>query len=195
LSGARAGETLVPEQAGEAEMRALVVYESMFGNTELVAQAVAAGLPTGWDVTTTEVGTAPAVIGPDVDLLLVGGPTHAFGMSREATRQNAESQAPDGIVSPGTGIREWLGMLGRNDRRTPFATFDTRLKKRGMPGSAARGAARRLRRLGLREATRPESFWVTDTRGPLVAWETERAHAWAETVAARAALPSPGART
>jgi|GEM_PF-6336579 len=77
-------------------------------------------------------------------------------------------------------------MLGRDDRRTPFATFDTRVKERGVPGSAARGAARRLRRLGLSEATRPESFWVTDTRGPLVAGETDRAHAWAETVATRA---------
>jgi flavodoxin len=74
-------------------MRALIVYESMFGNTRQIAEAVAEGLRAGHDaapveVGLVEVGEAPATVA-DVDLLVVGGPTHALGMSRPETRQSA----------------------------------------------------------------------------------------------------------
>ena len=80
-------------------MRALVVYESMFGNTQAIADAVADGLAARVRVDAVEVGAAPTVVGDDVVLLVVGGPTHAFGMSRQATRQDAGRQAERGLVS------------------------------------------------------------------------------------------------
>ncbi len=53
-------------------MHALVVFESMFGNTQMIAQAVAEGLwLEGMSLDIVEVGTAPTVIGDDVDLLVV----------------------------------------------------------------------------------------------------------------------------
>jgi flavodoxin len=69
-----------------------VVYESMFGNTKSVARAVADGLSERFDVDLRDVSQAPASdIGP-VDLIVVGGPTHAFSLSRPATRASALEQ-------------------------------------------------------------------------------------------------------
>ena len=65
----------VPCQGQEVSpMRALVVYESMYGNTRDVAKAVADGLATRMPVQLTEVGTAPTVLGDDIGLLVVGAP-------------------------------------------------------------------------------------------------------------------------
>jgi flavodoxin len=56
-------------------MSSLVVYESMWGNTKTVAEAVAEGI--GRDVAVVHVADAPVLVPSDVDLLVVGGPTHA----------------------------------------------------------------------------------------------------------------------
>jgi hypothetical protein len=74
-------------------MRAVVVFESMFGNTKAIAEAVADALSTVLPVELVEVGTASEVVPRDVALLVVGGPTHAFGMSRPDTRRTAVRQA------------------------------------------------------------------------------------------------------
>lgn len=60
----------------------------MFGNTRAVAEAVAQGLGSAMTVELVEVSAAP-LESQDVDLLVVGGPTHAFGMSRPTTRSDA----------------------------------------------------------------------------------------------------------
>src|SRR5690606_25531699 len=73
----------------EHVMKVLVVYESMFGNSERVAHAVADGMRPHAEVELLEVDEAPGVPGADVDLLVAGGPTHAFSMSRERTREDA----------------------------------------------------------------------------------------------------------
>lgn len=85
-------------------MKALVVFESMFGNTRDVAQAVADGVATRLDVGVAEVGTSPDLAG--VDLLIVGAPTHAMGLSRDGTRKSAAEQAGDRLVSRRQGVRE-----------------------------------------------------------------------------------------
>jgi hypothetical protein len=61
------------------------------------------------------------------------------------------------------------------------ATFDTRVEKvRHLPGSAAKGAAKVAHRLGFKAAAKPESFYVQDVTGPLLAGELDRAQAWGE---------------
>lgn len=161
-------------------MKALVVYESMFGNSETIARAVAEGLGEVFDVTLAEAGSMPSADG--MDLLVVGGPTHAFGLSRPATRTDASKQ---GTVRPGAtdaGVREYLDaspvLTG-----IAAAAFDTRVKT-PVPGSAAHKAHRRLRRLGCRMLLPAESFRVTGTTGPLVDGEQERARRWATALAA-----------
>jgi flavodoxin len=89
-------------------MRALVVYESMFGNTRDIAVAIAAGIAAGMPVETIEVAAAPTSIPDDVDLLVVGGPTHAHGMTKPESRADSARRAGDRLVSRGDGIREWL---------------------------------------------------------------------------------------
>jgi len=178
-------------------MRALVVYESMFGNTETIARAVADGLGERYDVTTVEVGSAPARLPDDVALLVAGGPTHAMGMTRPATREQAAEQLTEqpaeaghtGLVSRGRGLREWLAEL-EPGASLPAATFDTHVDKR-FPGSASHAARRRLRSLGY-DVRRAESFHVSGTTGPLTDGEPARARAWAAQLAAQLAPAREG---
>jgi hypothetical protein len=167
-------------------MHALVVFESMFGNTQKIAQAVSDGLVPHTKVDLVEVGSAPAVLDEDVTLLVVGGPTQAWGMTRKGTRQSAANQAPEGLVSKGIGLREWLATVKRGSKTVAAVAFDTRFQRpRWLTGSAARGVQNQLRRLGFRTVAPSESFFVSATTGPLVDGETERARRWAEKLGSR----------
>ena len=180
----------------EAEpMSILIVYESMFGNTAAIAEAIADGIshprgappgsPPGTSspepgghptpVRVLPVTQAPTTVPDDVQLLLVGGPTHAFSMSRDSTRADAARQGATGPAR--RGIREWIqDLVPSEDLRV--VTFDTRVHVRMMPGSAAKQAAIALRHQGFRRAERGESFWVGGVTGPLSHDELVRARAW-----------------
>ncbi len=164
-------------------MRTLVIFESMFGNTERVAAAIGEGLAAAGSVDVVEVGSAPDVVGADTALLVVGGPTHAFGMSRPRTRLDAAGQA-DGDVVSRTGIREWLDTV-TGSSAVPAVAFDTRVKQRWIPGSAARAAQRRLQDKGFSRAGQPRSFRVQGTTGPLLEGEIARARQWGIELAGR----------
>ncbi|MEO3876005.1 flavodoxin [Nonomuraea sp. B12E4] len=172
-------------------MDALVVYESMFGNTKRIAEAVAEGLATRLRTEVVEVGSAPGRVGPEVVLLVVGGPTHAFAMSRASTRRSAAQQATAPLLSSGDGVREWLAALGTASATLGSAAFDTRVAKPRLPGSAARGVAKRLRRLGIRAVAPAQSFYVAGTEGPLAEGELERARQWGESLAAAFPVAAP----
>jgi hypothetical protein len=81
-------------------MRALIVYESMYGNTHIVADHIAEGLRSGAEVSVVPVddATRDAVLG--ADLVVVGGPTHAHGMTTEWSRK----AAVDAAAKPGSGL-------------------------------------------------------------------------------------------
>jgi flavodoxin len=155
-------------------MRGFVVYESLFGNTAMVARAVADGLRKHLDV---ELHSVAAGMPPEgTDLLVIGGPTHAFSMSRATTRQDAVNQGATG--DPTIGLREWMNELPEGND-TLFAAFDTRVEMvRRLPGSAAKAAAKVARKRGYQSLTRPESFYVQDTPGPLLEGEVKRAEVW-----------------
>jgi hypothetical protein len=179
-------------------MRVLVVYESMFGNTRSVAAAVARGLSPGPDdegtVTVREVGTAPTTLPADLDLLVVGAPTHAFSLSRASTRRDAETRGEgQELVSTGIGIREWIEAL---DVRSPveLATFDTKVRKPRLPGSAAKVARRQLRSRGLHPVAPPATFYVSGVTGPLLDGEAERAERWGAELAERASRRATAGR-
>jgi hypothetical protein len=162
-------------------MKALVVYESMFGNTEMIARAIADGLGEACDVTLADVATMPPTTG--MDLLVAGGPTHAFGLSRPATRQDAARQGTVHAGAADVGLREYLDVSPMLTGLAA-ASFDTKIDKPFLPGSAAHKAHRRLRALGCRMLRPAETFRVAGTAGPLVAGETERAQRWATGLAA-----------
>ena len=164
-----------------ATPRALVVYESMYGNTARIAEAICTGLRESIQAEMIPAYRAAAEVPGDVRLLVVGGPTHAFSMSRESSRQEAKNQHE--VVMPiDIGIREWLAKLAGSPgpRDVDAATFDTRIAKvRRLPGSAARSAAKLLRRMGFRMLT-SASFFVDETTGPIRDVEIERARRWGE---------------
>ncbi|HMO12245.1 MAG TPA: flavodoxin/nitric oxide synthase [Actinotalea sp.] len=156
-------------------MTALVVYESMWGATRQVAEAVAAGLADTCAVHLVEVSDADLAVSGDVDLLVLGGPTHAFGMSRASTRADAaRQQAP--VISR-MGVREWLGAATLR-RGLSYAAFDTKTVSPDLPGSAAAAIARALRRRGGRAVAPPMTFRVHGSYGGLVEGEGFRARGW-----------------
>ncbi|MBB5801174.1 NAD(P)H dehydrogenase (quinone) [Saccharothrix ecbatanensis] len=162
--------------------RALVVYESMFGNTKAIAEAIGQALAA--DV--VEVSDAPDVLPDDVGLVVVGAPTHAFSLSRPATRQSAANQATGDLVSTGRGVREWLDTLAPLGHHVTAHAFDTRVKVGWLPGSAAKAIAKRLRALHFQVPGKPMSFHVGGTPGPLLVGEPARADAWARSILAEA---------
>ena len=158
-------------------MRTLVVYESMYGNTEHVARAIAEGIA---DAELVEVGLAPTKLPPEVALLVVGGPTHAHGMTREGTRRDAGTRVDRPIVSPGIGIREWIDAVQPSD--VIVAAFDTRIRgPQILTGSAARSATEQLRKRGFKTVP-PESFVLARIGGEpfdqVSEAELDRARGW-----------------
>jgi Flavodoxin domain len=160
-------------------MNAVVVYESVYGNTRAIGEAIAEGLGGARVVSVANAGEALDAS----DLLVVGGPTHIHGLATSRSRQMAVDAAhedghavePDAAGDP--GLRRWLSDLPEVDG-IRAATFDTRLDRSAvMTGTAARGIARRLRHHGYDVIAR-ESFLVEDSEGPLEEGELGRAREW-----------------
>jgi hypothetical protein len=179
-------------------MRALVVYESMYGNTHVIASSIADGLRADFEVTLVPVAEASWELVAGADLLVAGAPTHMHGLSSAKTRQMAaQAAAKDGSglhMEPDAsdpGMRDWLRDLGRKDGLA--AAFDTRLN--GIPaftGRASHPIARLLKRHGRRLVAAPESFLI-GSQSTLLDGEAERARRWGMTLAAvsKTYLPAP----
>lgn len=166
-------------------MKALVIYETSYGNTGQVAQAIAAGLAGQMAVDLHNVADAEPTVPDDVDLLVLGGPTHAFSMSRASTRADA-SRRQGHPATASRGIRDWLGGLAEGGHPQTFAAFDTRMDMPLLTGAASRAATRAAKHLGF-AVTKPHSFIVESYTGPLQAGEVERAREWGVELAGRAA--------
>lgn len=173
-------------------MDALVVYESMYGNTRAVAEAVAEGLGGAAVLPVHEAGEHQGTL----DLLVVGGPTHAHSLSSRRSRHVAVDAAPkdgsshlepDAAAEP--GLRSWLADLSPVFAHHA-AAFDTRGNgPRALTGAASRGIARRLRRHGI-DVVSVESFVVEGSEGPLLTGEIERARVWGAELARLLSAPA-----
>jgi flavodoxin len=140
-------------------MTLLIVYESMYGNTARVAEAIGAALAERFPVEVTTIGELDQ-LPSDVDLLVVGGPTYAHGV--EASMKAFLDRVPASSLMD-----------------VAAAAFDTRLNwPKFLSGAASAGIAERLQDKGARIMAEPQSFLVEDRDGPLVAGEEERAAAW-----------------
>ena len=158
-------------------MKALVIYDSQFGNTRRVAETIGAALGKVGEVAVVPVGDANPDQLAGLDLLIVGSPTQRFNPTPATT--NFLKRIPAG------------GLNG-----TRIAAFDTRFTVENIEnirilaffvrifGYAAEKIARRLVSKGGIPAGEPGRFYVLDTEGPLLGGELERAAAWATGAAA-----------
>ncbi|HEX9259388.1 MAG TPA: flavodoxin domain-containing protein [Acidimicrobiales bacterium] len=165
-------------------MKALVVYESMFGNTHLVADRIAAGMRPRMEVEVVSVHDATAERVAAVDLVVVGAPTHAHGLPSSQSRKGAVEMAakPDSGLTldpghAGEGLRDWFHDL-HPGRGLLAAAFDTRIDVSPLlSGRASKAIARRLEQHGFALVTDPESFLV-DKQSHLLEGEADRAERW-----------------
>jgi len=162
-------------------MKAYVVYESMYGNTAAIGEAIAQELRERGLV--VRCGPLTRIDPAGVDdggLVVVGGPTHAHGMTRGATRRTAASDKKNTYATPtlSPGLREWIDDLP-SGAGTLAAAFDTRFAKPVfLTGSAAKGIVRRLSHRGFHMVAGPKSFFVS-TANELLAGELDHARKWA----------------
>jgi hypothetical protein len=191
------------EKQGGTIMRALIVYESLYGNTHIVANSIADGLREGYEVTVVPVTGATINLVTNADLLVVGGPTHLHGMSSTSSRKmaaDAASKPGSGLTlepdSVGPGLRNWLHEIGHG-HGAAAAAFDTRLDGPAVfTGRASLGISHRLRRHGYRLVLAPESFLISK-QSALIEGEAIRARTWgaALAVASGAVSHAPRAET
>ena len=152
-------------------MKSIVVYGSRFGNTHEIAKAIAIGLEKWGSVELFAAEAAPSL--QDADLVVVGGPTEAHGMSEP--------------------LKEFFaGLEGDSMRGKLAACFDTRLTwPRVLSGSAAARIGDRLRDIGADVIAPDGSFLVKGKTPVLEQGELDRASAWAGAVARKAAARVP----
>lgn len=158
-------------------MDALVVVESWFGNTREIAESIAGGITErGGQVRIVSVEDAAVEVPAEVDVLVIGAPTHNRGLSTAETRDKATEGRG------GRGVREWIESAElREDLRV--AVFDTTTGRGWLSGSAAKAAAKILSRREPRVPAETQSFTVRGFQGPLKAGETQAAHQWGQRLA------------
>lgn len=156
-------------------MKALVVYDSEFGNTKLISEAIGGAMGSPAEVEVLRVGEVSMDQIKGLDLMIVGSPTQRFRPTL-ATNDFLKGIPPDGLQ----------GM--------PVAAFDTRLTDKEIEetdvlaffvrifGYAAQPIANGLKKKGGELANLPEGFYVEGVKGPLVEGELERAEAWARQI-------------
>jgi hypothetical protein len=163
-------------------MKALVVYESLWGNTATIAHAVAEGLGEGARAVPTELATPDVVA--EADLIVAGAPVLGFRLATDEMRANLVVSEDGGPTPPDLdhpSLRHWLRSLPAGHGR-PAAAFETRIwwSPRGATGDIERG----LRDAGYQPVGDGQKFIVRNKYGPLRAGEVERARAWGATLAA-----------
>lgn len=172
-------------------MEITVVYESIYGNTGKVAEAIAAGLGEHGTVTLVP---AEEAAGP-FEFLVAGAPTHAHGLPTRMSRAGVEDAVAKRVEAgesvdyqPTAGMRMFIDDLP-DVAGVPAACFDTRFEKSAiLTGSAAKVLAKKLKRRGYEVVAEPESFFVLDSEGPLKEGELDRARKWGSTIGASVAL-------
>ncbi len=171
-------------------MNALVVYESLWGNTAAIAHAIGEGIGQGTVVRHTgEITPAEAA---SADLLVVGAPVHAFSLPSASTKKSvAERRLAPGDLAPDLSqppLKTWLD--GLPSASAIAAAFDTRVR-----GPLGHGGASRIEKLlaerGYRIADHPHGFYITNVKNVkaagsmLRAGEIDRAIVWGQLLASR----------
>jgi flavorubredoxin len=166
-------------------MRAVVVYESHWGNTAAIARAIAEGIGPEARALNTDEASRDAVT--EADLVVAGAPVIAFSLPREGMRDQIAKGGDKAPKPPDVShplLRAWLDALG--PAQAWGAAFETRIwwSPRGATGSIES----KLKRAGYRLAAKGERFTVDGAYGPLKDGELERARAWGARLARMAGI-------
>jgi hypothetical protein len=162
-------------------MIAIVVYESLWGNTAAIAQAIASGIGLqGARALSTTEATGAAIA--EADLIVAGAPLLGFSLPTEAMRENIRTRpgkapTPPNLANP--SMRTWLAALSKGHGRS--AAFETRIW--WSPGSAAKTILRGLEEAGYSPIAKTQRFIVKGAYGPLRNGELERARLWGAALA------------
>jgi flavodoxin len=156
-------------------MKAIVVYESLWGNTAAIARAIADGIGPGTQAVTTD--AAPVENVAAADLIVAGAPVLAFSLPTDAMRDSvakteAAAPTPPDLAHP--SMRSWLDSLPAGSGRC--AAFETRIW--WSPRGATGDIEKRLEHAGYRVVAKAHKFVVEDKYGPLREGELERAREW-----------------
>ena len=153
-------------------MKALIIYESFFSNTEKIAKVIGEGFDSSVEVNVRKVSNVKFEQLKGIDLLIVGAPTRAF--------------------RPSPGIAKFLKSIpAKSLQGVKAASFDTRIALEDIKlrflktmvklfGYAAEPISKKLRKKGAEIIAEPEGFCVNDTEGPLKENELQRARDWAK---------------
>jgi hypothetical protein len=164
-------------------MKAIVVYESHWGNTAAVARAIAEGI--GPDVPALSTDEAAGAALDGTELIVAGAPVIAFSLAGERSRAqiagDTKAPTPPDVSHP--LLREWLDGLSAGTGWG--AAFETRIwwSPRGATGTIES----KLKRAGFPRLTKGERFLVAGAYGPLKDGELERARAWGADLAVQVA--------
>jgi len=158
-------------------MKILVAFESVFGNTEKAARAMAAAYPNQEEIAVLPVASLTPDTLKGVELLVVGSPTRAFGPWQE-TKKWMKSLRPASLS--GIKVAAFDTRISVADVNNRFLTFMVKLF-----GYAAKPIARAMVRAGGTLMAEPEGFYVAASEGPLKDGELERAAAWMQAITAK----------
>jgi hypothetical protein len=170
-------------------MKAVVVYQSLWGSTAAIARAIAEGLGSGAVALTTSEATPEAIAG--ATLIVAGCPVHAFNLPSVATVEQAVAKpVGEKAVAANSShrlMRDWLEELHKGSGRS--AAFDTRVRGPLGKGGASKIAAR-LEGAGYSALVKREGFFVAmkgaevTKDGMLLPGEVDRAREWGRAMAA-----------
>jgi len=156
-------------------MKAVVVYESHWGNTAAIARAIAEGLgPEARAISTAE---ATGAVIANADLIVAGAPLLGFRLPSDDMLKSIGANASKDPVAPDLShpsMRSWLDALPKGSGRS--AAFETRIW--WSPGGATAAIARGLESAGYRSVAKARRFIVKGKYGPLRDGELERARLW-----------------
>ena len=152
-------------------MHAIVVYESVWGNTAAIARAVAEGLGDGTAAYATD--EVPANDLAAADLIVAGAPVFGFGLPTDRMRETIKPGDAGADLSH-QSLRSWLESLPAGRGRS--AAFETRVwwSPKGATGTIEKSLTAR----GYPPVADPARFVVRGKEGPLREHEIERATAW-----------------
>lgn len=156
-------------------MNAIIVYESVWGNTAAVARAIAEGFgPNAHAYATDEIAQKELAT---ADLIVAGSPVFGFSLPTETMRENILRSETDASTPPDLShpsLRSWLETLPAGHGLS--AAFETRIwwSPRGATGTIEKRLAQR----GYMPMAKAHKFVVRDKYGPLREGELDRAREW-----------------